>query len=203
MNKLFTYALCGNKTQPTCQDYFVTNNFLSSKITSCIKYLNSSSFSYGYNHYVVVPSQFPNLIDFNIGFIPAIQISCGTNKEPTSCLYIDATNNSYSDYSCNNDDITKSDCQNTFGKLNSTQNWKLLIELSTHFVSDLFQIFNYNISFNKVYTIPNVNSVNLSVYFDSSITEASSSSIYYLKSNPIQIFNNTGIFLKSRIETLK
>ena len=162
--KLFTYSACGNTSQPLCQDYFSSQNILDySKIINQSNTTNKYSFKFGYNHFIIIPSQFYNLDSFYTGQIPAILISCG--KSSSSCLYIETTNHSYSDHFCGYgliDNSTK--CQNSFAKLNQDQNWKLLITLNTNFIPGLSKIFNYNISFNKIYTNPNLTYSNLTVY---------------------------------------
>ena len=126
----------------------------------------SQPFVYGYNRYTFNRNNFTwqqfvcvnecfngyNLNNINnngqfiSGLIPAIQPNCG------SCLFIETLNHTYSDYFCDDTNIYSGPCRSSFSKLSPNQNWTILISISEYYAPGFLRNFDYNISFNKMYS---------------------------------------------------
>ena len=170
-----------------CKDYFLNQSFRTSNIITDI-YTAKVQTQQGYNSFLLTSIQFQDaynnyLWTFYPGLIPAVQIS--SNKP---LFYIETTNHSYSDYYCNDNSLSSSQCQNTFQKLNPNINWKLLVLLSSYFQPSLSRIFDYNISFSKVYTTTGLSNINVAA-------NISNPSSFYI-ATPIQLTSSFLIFLE-------
>ena len=149
------------------------------RITNQYATLQTCNFAYGYNRCIFVPSNFTNLGSFYSGLIPAVNVTCSYSSSccsvsgcvsgsdsSSSCLYIETTDHSYSDFVCDDQNINyDGTCKDSFAPLNSVQKWKLLMTMSSNNIPDISKLFDYNITFNKIYTTAKLsNNLNISVY---------------------------------------
>ena len=146
-----------------CRDIFINQNFDSNKIANEYSLYHNQNCQQGYNHFIFTPSQFYSATNslplFYQGLIPAIIIL----NQPF--FYIETSNHSYPDYYCTVSSISSTQCPSSFARLNSTINWKILLSLSSNFVPSLSKIFNYNVSFSKVYTSLSLDNTQLTTQF--------------------------------------